>query len=158
MDLDLGFGFGFDVLIDRRSQLVGFVNRRWFGLLLSEAVALLQGGEFEAVDAVEHAVEFLFETVVSGVFGLEIESAAEKQVEGGVEILLGGFEVPGVVVVLSGLVFLFDAGDQVGDGIGLEDCGFGWGSAAGVAGFCCGGAGGLLALALLALVMAGALA
>ena len=62
-----------------------------------------------------NAVEFVLEAVV----GLEIESAAQELVEGGVEILLGGFEVAGAIVVLACLVFLFYAGDQVAYGIGL---------------------------------------
>ena len=123
--LDLGFGFGFDVLIDRRSQFVRFVDRRWFGLLFREAVALLQGGEFEAVDAIEKAVELALEAVVGG----EIESAAEQLVESGVKTLLRGFEVPGVIVVQSCLVFLFDTSDQIGHGIsgGYDRLGLRWG-------------------------------
>ncbi len=98
--LDLGFGFGFDAGVDGRRDFVGFVDRSGLGLLLGESVALLEGGEFEAVDAVQNAVEFVLEAVV----GLEVESAAEEDVEGGVETLLGGFEVSGTIVVLSRLV------------------------------------------------------
>ena len=64
--------------------------------MLRKAVSLLLGGEFEAVDAVENAVEFALQAIV----GAEIESAAEQQVEGGVEILLRGFEVAGAIVIL----------------------------------------------------------
>ena len=64
MNLDFGFGLGLDVLVDRRSEFVGFVNRRRFRLLLGKAVALLQGGKFEAVDAVEDAVKFVRQAVV----------------------------------------------------------------------------------------------
>ena len=44
VDLSLGFGFGFDVLIDGGREFVGFVDRRGLGVLLGESVALLQGG------------------------------------------------------------------------------------------------------------------
>ena len=77
-------------------SFVSFVNRRGFRLLLGKTVALLQGGKFEAVDAVEDAVKLARQAVV----GMEIESAAQKLVEGGVEILLGGFEVPSTIVIL----------------------------------------------------------
>ena len=49
--------------------------------------------------------------------GLEL---AQKLVEGGVKVLLGRFEVAGMVVILAGLVFLLDVGDQVGDGVDFE--------------------------------------
>ena len=62
--LYFGFGFGFDLLVDCGSLLVGFVDGGWFRLLLGEAVALLQRGYFQAVDAVENAVQFLLEAVV----------------------------------------------------------------------------------------------
>ena len=64
--------------------------------MLGKAVALLQGGEFQAVDAVQDAIEFGLQAVV----GVEIESAAEQLVESGVEILFRGFEVPGAIVIL----------------------------------------------------------
>ena len=113
---DLGFGFGFDVLVDGRGNFVGFVDGSGFGFLLGESVALLEGGEFESIDAVEDAVEFVLEAVI----GVEIESATEELVEGGVEILLSGFEVSGGVVVLARLVILFDASDEASDGIDFE--------------------------------------
>jgi hypothetical protein len=84
--------------------------------LLGKAIALLQGGEFEAVDAVQNAVEFGLEAVV----GVEIESAAEELIKSGVEILFGGFEVTGAIVVLPCLVLFFDACDQVGYGIDFQ--------------------------------------
>ena len=70
--LDFGFGFCLDVLVDGWSKLVGFVDGRGLGLLLGKAVALLQGCEFQAVDSIQKAVEFVLEAVV----GAEIESAA----------------------------------------------------------------------------------
>src|SRR5579862_465401 len=114
--LDLGFGLGFDVRIGGGVEFVGFVDRSRLGLLFSESVALLQGGEFEVVDSVEQTVEFVLKPVV----GFQVKSAAEKLVEGVVEILLGGFEVAILIVLLAGLIFLLDAGDQVSDGIDLE--------------------------------------
>ena len=52
--------------------------------------------------------------------GAEIVSAAQQLVEGRVEILFRSLEVAGVIVILPGLVFFFDAGDQVGHRIDLE--------------------------------------
>src|ERR1700723_1435907 len=85
--LNLGFGFGLYVLVDGWSGFIGLVNWRGLGRLLGETVALLKSRQFEIVSAVENAVEFGFETVVR----LEIESAAEELIEGGDEVLLGGF-------------------------------------------------------------------
>jgi hypothetical protein len=79
---------------------------------------------------------------------LEIESAAQELVEGGIEILLGGFEVAGLIVILTGLVFLFDAwrsGRLRDRRKGALVCGFDWGLAGAATGFCWGGSGGLLA-------------
>jgi len=61
-------------------------------------------------------VQFGLEAVVR----LEIEAAAEQQVESGIKVLLGGFEVPCLIVFLPGFVFLLDAGDQVADRIDRE--------------------------------------
>ncbi len=114
--LDLGFGLRLHVLVDGRSGFVRLVDRRGLGLLLGESIALLEGGDFEVVDAVENAIEFGFEAIVR----LEIEPAAEELVEGGVEVRLGGLEMAVAIVVLAGLVFLFDAGDEVADRIDGE--------------------------------------
>ena len=114
--LDLGLGLGLHGLVDGGRAFVGLVDGRGLGLLLGESVSLLERGEFELVDAVEDAVEFGFEAIV----GLEVESAAEELVEGGVEVGLGGFEMAVAIVVLAGLVFFFDAGDEVADGIDGE--------------------------------------
>ena len=85
--------------------------------------------------------------MLQAVVGFEVESAAEELVEGGVEVLLRGFEVSGVVVVLAGLVFLLDAWrsgrrrDRPGAPAG--PAALVWGSAAAVGRLCCCGAGGL---------------
>ena len=111
-----GFGLGFDILVDGGRQFIGFVDRRRLGLLLGESVALLEGGGFEAIDAVEDAVQFLLQTVVR----FEVESIAQELVKGGVEIELCGFKVTRLVVVLAGLVFLLYPCDQVGYGINFQ--------------------------------------
>ena len=49
---------------------------------------------------------------------MDVQIAAQEQVESAVEILLGGLEMPGLVVVLSCLVFLFYLRDEVGHGVG----------------------------------------
>ena len=114
--LDLGFGLCFYAFIDRRCEFVGFVDGRWFRLLLGKPIPLLQGGKFQIIDAVQNAVEFPLQPVV----GAEVESAAQQLVKCGVEILLGGFEMAGMIVILTGLVLFFDPGDQVGDGVHCE--------------------------------------
>ena len=43
---------------------------------------------------------------------MDVSRAAEQHVEGVVEILFGGFQMPGIVVLLAGLVFLLDRDDQ----------------------------------------------
>ena len=50
----------------------------------------------------------------------KIESTAEKLVESGIEVGLGGLEMAVAIVVLSSLVFLFDARNEVGDWIDRE--------------------------------------
>jgi len=114
--LQFGFGFGFDVEIDGRRRFISFVDGRGLGLLFGESITLLERGDFESVDAVEDTVEFVFEAIVAA----QVESAAQKLVEGGVETLFGGFEVSGVVVILTSLKFFFYAGDEFGNGIDLE--------------------------------------
>jgi len=52
--------------------------------------------------------------------GAEIESAAQQLVEGGVEIQFRGLEVAGAIVILPCLVFFFDAGDQLANGIDFK--------------------------------------
>ncbi len=114
--LDFGLGLGLNAGVNRRGEFVGFVDWRWFGFLLGEAVALLKGKKFQAIDAIENAVQFFFQAIV----GAEVEPAAQQLVEGGIEILLGGFQVSGAVVLLPGLIFLFDTCDQFSNRIGLQ--------------------------------------
>ena len=106
--LHLRFGLGADAGIDREGDLVGFVDGRGLGFLLGEAVARLEGHHLEVVDALDQLVEFLLQAVVAA----HVVPGLQQQVEGAVEIILGGIEVAGVVVGQARLVFLLDLGDQ----------------------------------------------
>ena len=100
--LDLGFGLGLDVGIDREGNVVGFVDGRRLGTLLAEAVALLQRDQLQFVNRLDDLVEFLLQPLVVA----DIEVAGDQQVEGLVEVLSGGFQVAGIVVGLPGRLLL----------------------------------------------------
>src|SRR6266536_5215569 len=82
--LDLSLRLGLDVKINRRCDLVRFVDWSGLGFLLGETIALLQGRKLQTVNSVQNAVEFVLQVIV----GFKIKPAAQQLVEGGVEVLL----------------------------------------------------------------------
>ena len=106
--LDLGFGLGLDIGIDGESDVVGFVDGRRLRARLAETVPLLQRSHFEFVDGLDDLVEFAFQSFIVA----DVEIAGEQRVECLVKVLLGGFQMVGLVVGLSGGVLLFGLRDQ----------------------------------------------
>src|SRR5436190_18332481 len=50
---------------------------------------------------------------------MDVSGPTQQHVEGVIEILLGGFQMPGVVVLLARLILLLHCGDQTIDRVSL---------------------------------------
>ena len=114
--LDLGFGLGADLRIDGERDVVGFVDRGRLGVLLGEAVALLQCNHFELVNALDDLVELVLQARVIA----NLDVARQQHVEGLVEVLFGGVEMSGLIVGLAGGIQLFGLRDQGIGCVGLR--------------------------------------
>ena len=114
--LDLGFGHGPDVGIDREGDVVGFVDGRGLGARLAEAVALLQRRHLQLVDRLDDLVEFALQLLVVA----HIQIAAQQGIEGLIEIGLRRLQMSRLIVGLAGGILLLCLRDQGIDGIGLR--------------------------------------
>ena len=94
--------------VHRERDVVGFVDGRWLGALLGEAVSLAQGDLLELANAVDDLVELLLQTRVVA----EVEVARQQDVERLVEALAGGIKMAVLVLGLACLVELVGPGDQ----------------------------------------------
>ena len=83
--------------------------------LAGEAVALLEGDDFERVDGGDELIEFVGEL---GIF-FEVQAGGEHGVDGEVEVLAGGVEAIGVEVGDAGLVAGLGPGDESLDFLGV---------------------------------------
>ena len=82
----------------------------------SEAVALLQRCHLQFVNGLDNLVELTLQLLVVA----DVQVAGQQGVEGLVEVVLGGLQMAGLVVGLSGGVLLLGLRDQ-----GLGRIGFG---------------------------------
>ena len=114
--LDLGFCLSLDIRIYRECNLVGLVNRSRFRFLLAEAVAFLQGHQFQAVYAIQQLLKLAFQPLI----GFHFYWSRQEQIEGCVEVLLGRFQVPALIICLASRVLLLDLRDEIGDRIDHE--------------------------------------
>ena len=83
--LDLGFGLRLDVGVDRRRDLVDFINRRGLGFLLRRGVVRLQGRQFRTVYTFENALQFVLHSLVRANLG----GTLQQQVKGMIKSPLG---------------------------------------------------------------------
>ena len=114
--LDLGLGRGPDVGIDRKGDVVGFVDGRRFGAWLGETVALLQRRHFKLVDGLDNLVELALQPLVVA----DVEIAGQQRVERLIEVLLGRLQMVRPIVGLSGCVLLLGLRNQRLGRIGLR--------------------------------------
>ncbi len=118
--LDFGLGLRLGTGVGGGRHSVGLVDGRGFSLLLLILLRLLRTlssvgtSRVKFVHALDDAVKFLLQAIV----GAYVEIAAQQRVDGSVEILFGLFGFARVIVGEAVLVFLFNARDQIGDGIG----------------------------------------
>src|SRR5579872_6266632 len=106
--LHFGFCLCLDVLIYRESGLVSLVDRCWRRFLLGEPVTLLQRLQLQAIYPIQDLIKFLLQSLVRA----DVQRAREQQIESAIKTFFGGFQVPGLVVLLTSLIFLLDLCDQ----------------------------------------------
>ena len=118
---DLGFGLGLHVGINRRRDLVGFVNRRGLGFLLRRRIVRLQGRQFRTVHGFENAFQFVLHPLIRADFG----RALQQLIHRAIKTPLGCFQISSFEFFLRRLIFLLGVRNQIDDRIGFGLSGLG---------------------------------
>ncbi len=105
--LQFGDGLRLDCRVHRESDIVGNIDRSRFDLGC-ESISLLERLHLQRIDSIEDAVELIAQLG----FGPQIEIAGQHQVDGTIEVCLGGLQLARVVVGHTALVRRFDCVDQ----------------------------------------------
>ena len=111
--LDLGFRSGLDVGIDRRRDVVHFINRRRLGFLLRRRIVRLQRRHFRPVHTFENSLQFVLHPFIRPNFGRTLQQHVNRVIE----TSLGRFQISSFESVLSCLVFLLGVREEFGNRI-----------------------------------------
>ena len=112
---DLGLRLRLDVGIDRRGDLVGFVDRRGLGLLLGRRVVRLQGRQFRTVHAFQDSLQLVLHPLVRA----NLRRALQQLIHRVIKTALGRFQISGFELFLSALIVLLGVQNQISHRIGL---------------------------------------
>ena len=107
--LDLGFGSRFNVGVNRRRDVVDFIDRSRLRFLLRRRIVRLQGRHFRAVYVFENPLQFVLHPFIRPNFGRTLQ----QQINCVIKTPLGRFQVPGPEFALSSLVFLFGVRNKI---------------------------------------------
>ena len=100
--------------VERRRQRQQFVDRRRLVLLFGEAVAFGERPDLVGADPIDEPVEML----ANPRFGSAAVGRLEQDVDGAIEFLTRGIDVPELELALAGLEVAIGFGDERDDGIG----------------------------------------